>query len=367
MISAHFERFNTQLHSRLPQSGVYTNQGFVTSWAAPMDAWLPKYAAWVAHYGRQPKEAIDLTWAQLKEHWLPDYEIVLSAGQKPEHVMGHQFTGDRCYLPGSYGKNVGKEFPHGGRFPLDVNVFSKKFIDAIRLNLPPGPPPGPVPGPTTSDYIVLYARINVRAGPSGNATWVRFAEKDEVLKVASIANGWAQLADGTYVFADYIAIKPTVPPAPPPPPPPTPGPGTVDYVVTPARINVRAAPSGNATWVRFAVKDEVLKVVTIANGWAQMMDGTYVLADYIVIKPTAPVPPTPPPTPSPTPAPPPGPVTVDYVVIYARINVRAKASSDSGWVRFAVKDEVLQVVNIANGWAQLADGMYVFADYIRKV
>jgi uncharacterized protein YgiM (DUF1202 family) len=175
------------------------------------------------------------------------------------------------------------------------------------------------------------------------------------------------LADGTYVFADYIAKKPTVPPPPPPPPPPTPGPGTVDYVVTPARINVRAAPSGNATWVRYAVKDEVLKVVTIANGWAQLLDGTYVFAGYIVTKPAVPVPPTPTPTPPPTPVPPPGPVTVDYVVIYARINVRAKASSDSGWVRFAVKDEVLHVANVTNGWAQLADGTYVFADYIRKV
>ena len=58
--------------------------------------------------------------------------------------------------------------------------------------------------------------------------------------------------------------------------------------------------------------------------------------------------------------------TVAYVVMYARINVRAKPDSTSAFVRFAVKGEVLQVVNIANGWAQLADGTYVFADYIQK-
>jgi hypothetical protein len=54
------------------------------------------------------------------------------------------------------------------------------------------------------------------------------------------------------------------------------------------------------------------------------------------------------------------------VVVYARINVRAKPDSTSAFVRFAVKGEVLQVVNIANGWAQLAEGTYVFADYIQK-
>jgi hypothetical protein len=54
------------------------------------------------------------------------------------------------------------------------------------------------------------------------------------------------------------------------------------------------------------------------------------------------------------------------VVLYARINVRAKPDSSSAWVRFAVKDEVLKVVSVANEWAQLADGTYVFADYIQK-
>jgi hypothetical protein len=126
-----------------------------------------------------------------------------------------------------------------------------------------------------------------------------------------------------------------------------------------ARINVRAQPSGNAALVRFAVQGEVLQVVNISSGWAELLDGTYVFADYISLQTsTTPVPPPPPP---PTP-----PAKVPYVVIYARINVRAKADSNSAFVRFAVKGEVLQVVSIANGWAQLADGTFVFADYIQK-
>jgi len=38
--------------------------------------------------------------------------------------------------------------------------------------------------------------------------------------------------------------------------------------------------------------------------------------------------------------------------MYARINVRTKPSGDSTFVRFAAKNEVLQVVNIVNGWAE---------------
>jgi hypothetical protein len=352
LISAHYEKFITELHNKFPQSGVYTNNGFVATWAPGMNTWLSLYRSWVPHYGRQPKEATPMTWAQLIANWLPNYDIILAPGQLPELVMGHQFTGDSCILPGSYSS-------YNTQLPLDVNEFSKAFVEAIKagsVNPVPGSPP---PAPSSPvDYVVIYTRINVRTLPDGNSTWVRYAVMNEVLHVVNISNGWAKLTDGTYVYAAYITLKtPTTPtPTPTPTPIPTPvPPATVDYVVIYARINVRARPSGDSTFVRFAVKGEVLQVVNIANGWAELLDGTYVFADYITLK----TPTTPAPTPTPTP-------TVNYVVIYARINVRAKPDSSSAWVRFAVKDEVLKVVNIANGWAQLADGTYVFADYIQK-
>ena len=351
LISAHCEKFISELHNKFPQSGVYTNNGFIATWASGMNAWLPLYRSWVPQYGRQPKEATPMTWAQLAANWLPNYDIILAAGQLPELVMGHQFTGDSCILPGSYSKdNI--------QLPLDVSEFSKAFIEAIKANTvnPVSTPPTPTPS-SPVDYVVIYARINVRALPDGNSTWVRYAVMNEVLHVVNISNGWAQLSDGTYVYSAYIALKtPTTPPPPTPIPTPVP-PATVDYVVIYARINVRAQASGDSAFVRFAVKGEVLQVVNIANGWAELSDGTFVFADYIALKTSTTPPPTPPPTP---------PGTVNYVVLYARINVRAKPDSSSAWVRFAVKDEVLKVVSVANGWAQLADGTYVFADYIQK-
>ena len=272
-ISSHYQTFNIRLHSQIPQNGVYTNNGFVSTWAPGMNAWLSNYFAWVPHYGRQPKETTRMTWDILKESWMPNYEIILSTGQKPELVAGHQFTGDACILPGSYNRN-------GGALPLDVNVFSKVFIEAIRasdLNGIPTPPA--VPPPATVDYVVLYARVNVRAAPSGNATWVRFAVKDEMLHVVKIENGWAQLLDGTFIFAGYIAAIPGSTPTPPPPA--TPPPAYVDYVVLYTRINVRAKPASDSIWMRFAVKEEVLHVMKVENGWAQLSDGTFVFADYI--------------------------------------------------------------------------------------
>jgi hypothetical protein len=277
-INSHFENFNRQLYSQIPQSGVYTNNGFVSTWAPGMNKWLSQYRAWVPHYGRQPKEATRMTWKQLQENWMPNYNIALSAGQRPELVVGHQFTGDKCMLPGSYSQS-------GGVLPLDVNVFSKAFIEDIQAGDSGSiPAPAPVPQPAYVDYVVLYARINVRAYPSSTATWVRFAVKDEILHVVKIEYGWAQLLDGTHVCADYlgaIAVN-----TPMPPPSPLPQPGTSAYVVLHTRINVRAKPASDSKWVRFAVKDEVLNVVKIENGWAQLSDGTFVFADYIGAKQT---------------------------------------------------------------------------------
>ena len=200
-ISSHNQVFMERVNSQFPNSGVYTNNGFVASWASGMNTWLPKYKSWVPEYLKQPKEATKMTWAQLKANWLPDFDITLATGQLPEKVAGLQFTGDTCILPGSYNyANV--------EMSLDVSVFSKTFIDGLRsgVNIPiPAPkPPIPAPIPTGVAYRVLYPRINVRNAPSGSAQWVRYAVLNEIVYVSNISNGWAQLTDNTWIFASYL-------------------------------------------------------------------------------------------------------------------------------------------------------------------
>ena len=148
-ISLHNQTFMTHLNGSFPNSGVYTNRNFVISYAPEMDAWLPKYPAWPAQYGRQPTVRTKMTWAELSANWLPNYDIILSAGQLPKNVRGHQFTGDMCVLPGSYNQYDGKIPLYDGRLPLDVSVFLKAFIDSLRTNQPiPAPPPHPSVCPT---------------------------------------------------------------------------------------------------------------------------------------------------------------------------------------------------------------------------
>ena len=61
-----------------------------------------------------------------------------------------------------------------------------------------------IPAYNEETYRVIYARVNVRARPDSSSQWIRYAVLNEVVKVMSISNGWAQLVDNTYVYAAYI-------------------------------------------------------------------------------------------------------------------------------------------------------------------
>jgi tetratricopeptide (TPR) repeat protein len=68
--------------------------------------------------------------------------------------------------------------------------------------------------PVVGNYVVTYDRINVRAGPSSDAAWVRYAVKAEVLYVINITSGWAQLSDHTYVLSVYLTLETATTPTP---------------------------------------------------------------------------------------------------------------------------------------------------------
>jgi hypothetical protein len=193
-ISLHFRKFMEVLYACTPRSGVYCNKGYVSSWAPTMDTWLPKYLSWIPQYGRQPALKTAMTWDQLRMSWMPSYDISLSKGQLPEKVVGHQFTGDRCLLPGTYDQ-------YGRRMPADVNVFFPTFVSG---GVQPLPPP-PTPAPAHVDYIVVPGAIYVRKGPATTFAIVRYAVKNEILHViGNPTNGYVQMIDGNWVYAVYI-------------------------------------------------------------------------------------------------------------------------------------------------------------------
>ena len=91
-----------------------------------------------------------------------------------------------------------------------AEVAAGKAPTAISTPGVPGKPVLVTPQPSSPvEYVVVLPRINVRAQPTEYSAFVRFAVMDEVLQVANITDGWAQLMDGTYVFAGYISPKTT--------------------------------------------------------------------------------------------------------------------------------------------------------------
>jgi hypothetical protein len=129
--SEKYRMFSAQVKSRFDKFGVYTNRSFIYDWAPEMNLWLYKYPAWIPHYGYQPAVATQMTWLQLKNQWLPTYDIIVAAGQT--NVVGHQFTGDKCILPGVYTDTNVKR-------TLDVSEFIPEFIASIGNYTPPPPP-----------------------------------------------------------------------------------------------------------------------------------------------------------------------------------------------------------------------------------
>ena len=208
----HMLSFVQTLRSRFPPTGVYTNNGFVGSWAPEMNNWLPLYPGWVAEYAHEPKQVTAMSWAQLKQNWLPNYDIALAPGQIPAQVKGHQFTGDVCELPGAYDQ-------YGRQQTLDVSVFSKAFIDAMRGGCAPVPVQVPVPVPTPAQPAQpLYPAYKVNAGvnpyvhqqASALSKAIGVIMSGMVVVVDTAANGYSHIQpvvgfpSGGWLYSSYL-------------------------------------------------------------------------------------------------------------------------------------------------------------------
>jgi uncharacterized protein YgiM (DUF1202 family) len=205
-------RFALELHNNFPQSGVYTANWYVSSWASAMNQWLPLYLSWVPEYAYQPAKRTMMDWATLKANWLPQYNIILAPGQSPNLVRGHQFTGDRDLLPGVYDSGLTlNAILYKNRMPLDVSVFSKAFIDGLRGNTPPpAPAPVPVPGPAYPAYITTVT-VNVRNGPSQTSTLLGILAKGTQVNVDTVdSSGYSHFIPnqlftvGGWIWSAYI-------------------------------------------------------------------------------------------------------------------------------------------------------------------
>ena len=298
-ISLHNYKFAYIMHGLYPQSGVYSNYGFVTSWAQPIKDWIGQYPLWIAHYGHQPPTPIDCTWAGLIKEWLPAYSPLLPPGSKEAWVFGHQFTGDAFRLPGVYD-------PTNHPLPLDVSIFTEDFLNIISAGQvppkPPEPPDPPAPPVGATAYYVNVPALYVRSGPDTSFGIVGTLTHNTTVQVDKIQDQWAHLVGGTsWVWGPYLAPvgpitpvpTPPTPPAPPAPTPPVVEPGPAEppasvppkenpkYCVNVPAVNVRSGPGTDQSIVGKLYKNAQVSVTEIQGEWAHLDGGTSVFAAYL--------------------------------------------------------------------------------------
>jgi len=281
-ISQHNRSFAYVMHALYPQSGVYSNYGFVTSWAPPIKDWLGLYPLWIAHYGRQPKIPIDINWEGLKKEWLPNYSPLLPPGSKEEWVFGHQFTGDSLRLPGIYDAS-------NHAVPADVSIFSEEFLTVISGGqVPPKPPDNPdppVPPAGAAEYYVNVAALYVRRGPGTTYGIVGTLTRNTTVHVDRMQDQWAHLEGGdSWVWGPYLSPVNPVPIIPPGPAiePPDDAPKEMDkYFVNVPAVNLRSGPGTENGIIGKLYKNAQVTVSEIQGEWAHLDDGSWVFAAYL--------------------------------------------------------------------------------------
>ncbi len=195
-LDSHCKAFAEALAKIWPVTGLYTGRGYITTYAPTMKTWLGNYKIWIAAYAKQPSVATKMTWKDLKDKWLPDYDpIFADTGIVKGNIVGHQFTGDKCLLPGGYQDILGLT-----RIAMDVSVFQRTFMEQLGEVGSGGPinptpvDPNPVPVPVGTPYIFLGAHLWVRDQPNElTARLIDSLTKDQRVNVLEIKGDWARL------------------------------------------------------------------------------------------------------------------------------------------------------------------------------
>ena len=123
---------------------------------------------------------------------------------------------------------------------------------------------------------------------------------------------------------------------------------TSTYMVTASTLNVRTGPSTSYSTASYQLASgELVEVVDIANGWAQLSDGNYVSAQYLMAVTTSDD----------------GSATTMYVTCRT-LNVRTGPSTSYSKVGTLSRGTSVEVVGTYGNWAKLSNGYYVSLSYL---
>ena len=123
---------------------------------------------------------------------------------------------------------------------------------------------------------------------------------------------------------------------------------TSTYMVTASTLNVRIGPSTSYSKASYQLTSgELVAVVSVANGWAQLTDGNYVSAQYLMAVTTSDD----------------GSATTMYVTCRT-LNVRTGPSTSYSKVGTLSRGTSVEVVGTYGDWAKLSNGYYVSLSYL---
>ncbi len=123
---------------------------------------------------------------------------------------------------------------------------------------------------------------------------------------------------------------------------------TSTYMVTASTLNVRTGPSTSYSKASYQLASgELVEVVSVANGWAQLTDGNYVSAQYLMAVTTSDD----------------GSATTMYVTCRT-LNVRTGPSTSYSKVGTLSRGTSVEVVGTYGNWAKLSNGYYVSLSYL---
>ena len=123
---------------------------------------------------------------------------------------------------------------------------------------------------------------------------------------------------------------------------------TSTYMVTASTLNVRTGPSTSYSKASYQLTSgELVAVVSVANGWAQLTDGNYVSAQYLMAVTTSDD----------------GSATTMYVTCRT-LNVRTGPSTSYSKVGTLSRGTSVEVVGTYGNWAKLSNGYYVSLSYL---
>ena len=123
---------------------------------------------------------------------------------------------------------------------------------------------------------------------------------------------------------------------------------TSTYMVTASTLNVRTGPSTSYSKASYQLTSgELVEVVDVANGWAQLTDGNYVSAQYLMAVTTSDD----------------GSATTMYVTCRT-LNVRTGPSTSYSKVGTLSRGTSVEVVGTYGNWAKLSNGYYVSLSYL---